>query len=101
MKFKTHFNSVPVVEHPTGISLCRPSQSMTVREIYERYRNGLPLPAMSNVGYDDDSTEEDYYVMPDFSSMDLADLSVWRRELNAKISEKQSPQTAVAVEDKE
>lgn len=50
------------VEHPSGESMTIPEQSLTVREIFERYRIGAPLDIAArdlDVGPDEDFADYD------------------------------------------
>lgn len=68
-----------------GPSIFRPNQSMTVKEIYNRYVVGAPLKPMSQrpPAYDSEST---FDVVPDFNNMDVGERYEFAQELDAKIT---------------
>ncbi len=72
-----HVHTKVVVQ---GVSCTLPNQSMTVKEIYNRYVVGAPLPPMSVREWNSDP-EDSRLVVPDFSKMDLADIADYKLRL--------------------
>lgn len=68
---KTYFNSVPYSGKVfTQPSLTVPDQTLSIREILDRYARGLPLEVRTPI-WDDNADEND--VMPDPRTLDLAE----------------------------
>lgn len=90
MKFRTIMN---VSEYKGEVnnqkSLTVPDQSMSIKEILNRYSRGLPIESFKPI-YDDVEDPEDY--LPDPRTMDLAErqeyVEMVREELNAINSRK-------------
>lgn len=75
MKFKTQYNATPDKgEKNTLPSETVPDQSMTVREIMERYARGLPLGGEKFPVYHGENTP------PDLKRMDLTDIEEMTRK---------------------
>lgn len=81
--FRNRFESKRCKTLVDGVSLTIPNQSMTVKEIYNRYVVGAPLPSMSQRNLTSDP-EELWDVVPDFDKMDLADIAEYSRNLAGK-----------------
>lgn len=71
-KFRTPYNGLGYAtsyEKNDGVSLTVPDQSMTVRQLVQRYASGLPLTGTHRVGlYHGDDTP-----FPNFEQMDFAE----------------------------
>lgn len=70
MRVKTSLNVSlfdPLQEQPEGVSLTVPDQTMTVREILERFAKGLPIGAGKVPLYDEDDE------LPDPRYLDLTE----------------------------
>lgn len=61
---KKHGDFSPVVEH----SVTEPAQSMTIRQIVDKFRKGQPVSVHSYDAYFDEGIE-----MPDMETLDLAE----------------------------
>ena len=79
-RFRDIYNHVHDKVVVQGVSCTLPNQSMTVKEIYNRYVVGAPLPPMSVREWNSDP-EDSRVVVPDFSKMDLADIADYKRLL--------------------
>lgn len=82
--FKTQYNADEFPndnEKIVGKSMTVPDQTMSVRELLERYHRGLPLGGEKVPIYDG---EEDY--MPDLATMDLADRQAYLEETEKELS---------------
>lgn len=58
-------------------SMTIPDQTMDIRTILERYSRGLPVGGRLDEYYDEDDT------MPDFRTLDLAEIQDLREEVNS------------------
>lgn len=81
--FRNRFDSKRNKTLVEGVSVTIPNQSMTVKEIYNRYVVGAPLPNMSQREFTSDP-EDLWDVVPDFDKMDLADIAEYSRNLAGK-----------------
>lgn len=71
MKFKTQYNATPSIgEINNEPSMTVPDQTLSMKDILRRFRQGLPITGAKAPVFDDDGSEE-YF--PDLSKMDLAD----------------------------
>lgn len=92
MKFRTAFNYVQSKgEVNTEPSMTVPDQAMTIKEILQRFAQGLPLEGARVEIYDEDDEVEG---LPDLSNMDLAEreeailqMGLELEELKEKLSE--------------
>lgn len=69
-------------EHPQGVSMTRPNEALTIREIYQRYALGLPLDTIARMGYYDaegDESDPSYDPLND-GDVDLTDFYYAARE---------------------
>lgn len=80
-RFKTHFNSLPDPgEVPTGPSLTVPDQSMSIKEILQRYARGLSTEDRERVPFYDG---EEF--VPDIKKLDLADIQELKEQTAEEI----------------
>lgn len=70
--------------HPTGKSLTVPDQSLTVRQLFERYRVGRPLPDMGEGVFTGDGEES----FVDIERMDKLQKLDFKRQLDDYVDEK-------------
>lgn len=66
----------------TQASQTIPDQSLTMRQLFDRYAKGLPLEAKDPVYYGEDDE------IPDFKKMDLTEIDEYKKNLSADIEEK-------------
>jgi len=101
--FQTHYknHSNQKEKESTQPSLTVPNQSMTIREIYQRYASGRSLSGVANPVYDYDGNSkyeidfDDY--MPDISKMDLADRQEIMESAKEQLDEVKKRLNAVAA----
>ncbi|WP_139366409.1 hypothetical protein [Elizabethkingia anophelis] len=90
-KFKTPYSSMddenPVAEIVRGISETVPDQSLTVREILDKFANGTLDEIGNDRFYNDDV---DGYDMPDLRGLDITELQQMKREAQMDIDEIQA-----------
>lgn len=80
--FKHHFNSTPAKgEVNTAPSMTVPDQSLTIREIMQRYARGIPLDSGRVPMY-----QEDDEFVPDLERMDLAEIEAYLDDLKERIT---------------
>lgn len=111
MKFKTPYrtNEFPdngeVNNEP---SLTRPDESMSVQEILNRVQRGLPVTGIRQPEFDDEDAD-DFYAIPNFDKMDLAEkeellrlttlrIEELKAEMNKKAAEKREADRQAALE---
>jgi hypothetical protein len=76
MKFRTPYNAHELPkqrEHNTMPSMTVPDQTMSIKEIFRRFAQGLPIEGQKVPVYDDE-------YIPDVTKMDLADVQRLREE---------------------
>lgn len=56
-----------------------PDQTMSIREILQRYSRGLPIGGRNDLYYDEDDT------MPDYKTLDLAEIQELRENVTQTI----------------
>lgn len=87
-KFRTPFSSIddqnPVAEINTGISETIPDQSLSVREILQKFANGT-LDEISRDAFYNDDVEG--YDMPDLRGLDITELHQMKRDAELDIDE--------------
>jgi len=86
-RFRTWYNHKEIPspgEENSGEVITVPYQSYTIREIFEKFGNGMPLPIGHNGNYDPDPDIDnpDPYRSPDF---DLADLTELQNTIPQKV----------------
>ncbi|TYT29965.1 hypothetical protein [Elizabethkingia anophelis] len=90
-KFKTPYSSIddenPVAEIVRGVSETVPDQSLTVREILDKFANGT-LDEIGNDRYYNDDV--DGYDMPDLRGLDITELQQMKRDAQMDIDEIQA-----------
>lgn len=90
-KFKTPYSSMddenPVAEIVRGVSETVPDQSLTVREILDKFANGT-LDEIGNDRYYNDDV--DGYDMPDLRGLDITELQQMKRDAQMDIDEIQA-----------
>lgn len=90
MKFQTQFN-YDYTQHPgeknQKPSMTIPDQSMTVAELVERNKRGLPLGG-AKVPIWEENPETEF--LPDVKKLDLAEIQEMRENAQAIIDEKQA-----------
>lgn len=82
--FKTQYNSKDIKvrgEISFRPSKTIPDQSLSVKEIFRRFANGLPLQGQKIPVYDGDEDQ------PDFRRMDLAEIEDFKNNARAEIDE--------------
>lgn len=84
------FKTRKVYETNIGPSETIPDQSMSLREMVRRHQMGLPVPAGHQPIWD----EEDQ--MPDFRTLDLAEIEEYKNKYLEKIQEIEENQKTVA-----
>lgn len=90
MKFQTQYNAQEfprIRERSNKPSMTIPDQSMTVSELVERNKRGLPLGG-AKVAIWDENPETDF--LPDIKKMDLAEIQEMKDNVQAIIKEKQA-----------
>ncbi|WP_155267305.1 hypothetical protein [Elizabethkingia anophelis] len=89
--FKTPYSSMddenPVAEIVRGVSETVPDQSLTVREILDKFANGT-LDEIGNDRYYNDDVEG--YDMPDLRGLDITELQQMKRDAQMDIDEIQA-----------
>lgn len=87
-KFRTPFSSIddqnPVAEINTGISETIPDQTLSVREILQKFANGT-LDEISRDAFYNDDVEG--YDMPDLRGLDITELHQMKRDAELDIDE--------------
>lgn len=76
MKFRTNWNSEEFPdysEHPTGVSMTIPDQTMSVSDMLKRHSKGLAIPDGKVPIYNYDVETGEAYDLPDLLKMDLAE----------------------------
>ncbi|MDV3947038.1 hypothetical protein CMT75_00690 [Elizabethkingia anophelis] len=90
-KFKTPYSSIddenPVAEIVRGVSETVPDQSLTVREILDKFANGTLDEIGNDRFYNDDV---DGYDMPDLRGLDITELQQMKRDAQMDIDEIQA-----------
>lgn len=82
-KNPANYHEFPQVNEPGGgISLTRPDEAMTVKEIMARYTRGLPIVGAKVPIYDGDDTD-----LPDIRKLDLSEIQELREKMTAEIEE--------------
>lgn len=87
MKFKTPWNSHEFpsnYEKVSSVSMTIPDQSMTVKEIMDRYARGLPVNGERSPVYHGEE------FVPDLERMDLSEIEDLKSQVTADIKELQS-----------
>ena len=80
-------------------SLTIPDQTMSIKEILNRFASGLPVGGQKTPFYDETESEE---YIPDPRYMDLADRQELSEQYNFELQEiKKKPQTSENVEQSE
>lgn len=102
MKFRTPFNyQLTGMESNELPSLTIPDQSLTVREIFERYRTGAPLDKVTIYGLDEsDDDDFDSYDITRSPDFDLADADTAMLELEQRKLERKE-RARIIKEEKE
>lgn len=87
-KFKTPYSSMddenPVAEIVTGVSHTVPDQSLTVREILEKFASGTLDEIAGEPFYNDDND------LPDLRGLDITELEQMKRDAQMDIDEIQA-----------
>lgn len=87
MKFRTMYNNAdhPKVKNEKGVILGKtmPEQSLTIRQMLDRQRLGMPV--MGSIKVPVYHGEEVF--IPDFNKMDMAEIEELKRNLNNSITE--------------
>jgi len=68
-------------------SLTVPDQTLSIREILDRYARGLPTEGMSNGLYDDNLNEDDPDYLPDPRRLDLAEREQYKQMITSELQE--------------
>lgn len=72
------------LEHPKGVSMTVPDESLTVKEILERFRRGQPLSIHTRDTLYDPDSNFDSQDLEEVSRMDITDRSELAQELRLK-----------------
>lgn len=85
MWIKTYFNNVPTKGKKfTMPSMTVPEQSLTIRQILDRYARGIPLESKQPI-WDDNADIDDF--MPDPRTLDLAEREEFAQSAKAELEE--------------
>lgn len=90
MKFKTQYNQqhFPIKgEKNTLPSMTVPDQTMSVKEILQRYAKGLPLGGAKVPMYEEDYDEDNTDILPDPKTLDLAELEEFSKQAKSELEE--------------
>lgn len=107
MNFKTHYNMRDVVspgETNTSPSQTIPGQSMSVLDLYDRWRSGRSISGVKSPEYDDDGTGkvpldfDDY--MPNLDKLDMADRQAILEEAKEQLDDVKKRLDAIAASKK-
>lgn len=87
-------------EPPTGPSQTVPDQTMSVREIMDRYAKGLPLDGQKVAMYEDEVDDMDEY-LPDPKRLDLAEREAIKDMVKDQLKQMEERRQAKINEDKQ
>lgn len=99
MKFRTQYNQKQFaqannerghdIDEKTGkrIYITLPDQSLTVKQMFERYRVGLPLMGSGKTPVYHMDDKGDAVYVPDMDKLDLAEIEELKRNLNDRVGE--------------
>lgn len=72
------------LEHPKGVSMTVPDESLTIKEILERFRRGQPLSIHTRDVLYDPESNFDSQDLEEVSRMDITDRSQLAQELRIR-----------------